>query len=128
MSETPPAAATPIDYRVEIENGALRLRLEIATKSIPVPISGEQAALLGRALLAASVRLAVAPDGEGTVEPCDLPVAAWRTGLVRDHRLVVLMLDLPGGGSARFQLHPAMATGCGQALHDSGIVFDADLP
>ena len=65
MSETPPAAATPIDYRVEIENGALRLRLEIATKSISVPISGEQAALLGRALLAASVRLAVAPDLQG---------------------------------------------------------------
>ena len=123
MSET-----SPVDYRVEIEDGALRLRLEIATKSVPVPISGAQAALLGRALLAASVSLAVRPDLEGTVEPCDLPVAAWRTGLIRDHRLAVLMLDLPGGGTLSFQLHPAMATGCGRALHDSGIAFDAGLP
>ena len=128
MSETRPATSPPVDYRVEIEDGGLRLRLEIATKSVPVPISPEQAAVLGRTLLAASVMLAVRPEAEGPVEPCELPVAAWRTGLIRDHRLAVLMLDLPGGGTLSFQLHPAMATGCGRALHDSGIAFDAGLP
>lgn len=112
-----------IEFSVEFEDGSLFLKVSVGQKTVPVPVTPEQAAVLGPALLAASV-LANGPGGEkppeGAVEGRTLPVSAWQTGLIKDVGAAVLIADLAGGAQLTLQFTPALAVGCGEALLKTG--------
>lgn len=115
-----------VRYEVEFQAGSLRLRLTVNAKSVPVPITPEQAADLGRSLIAASIRSTARGEGltdlapDGPVGNCDLPVVSWQTGMLRDPGLAILTLEMLGGSRLTLQLRPRIAEECGQALCETG--------
>lgn len=112
-----------IEFSVAFEEGSLSLNVSVGPKTVPVPMTPEQAAVVGPALVAASV-LANGPDGErppdGAIEGRTLPVSGWQTGFIKDLGAAVLIVDLPGGAQLTLQFTPALAAGCGAALLKTG--------
>lgn len=116
-----PGRSPPVAYAVEAEEGALRLRIQVGPRSIPVAITPDQAAVLGQALLAASVLYAEGREAPpGRIDRCDLPVLAWRTGVIKDHGLAVLIADVLGGAQVTLQFQPDVAVNCGRSLLNTG--------
>ena len=117
------AETPPISYRVEVSGGALGILIRVGSKSIPVAITPAQAAALGRSLIAASALLgdeAHAAEIAGPIETSDLPVSGWRTGVIRQHGLAVLIVDLLGGCQLTLQFKPGVAAACGLSLLETG--------
>jgi hypothetical protein len=117
----PPRRAPPVAYTVEVAEGELRLRIQVGPKSIPIAITPEQAGDLGLALIGACVLHAEGRVPEpGPILRSDLPVLGWRTGVIREHGLAVLLLDLLGGPEIALQFQPALAISCGRSLLETG--------
>lgn len=116
-----PRRTPPVSYALEVDEGTLQLRIQVGPKSIPVAITPEQAAVLGQALIAASVLYADGREAPpGRIDRCDLPVLAWRTGVIKDHGLAVLLADLLGGAQVTLQFQPDVAVNCGRSLLNTG--------
>jgi hypothetical protein len=116
-----PRRTPPVSYAVEVAEGALRLRIQVGTKSIPIAITPEQAGELGTALVGACVLHAEGrAPAPGPILRSDLPVIGWRTGVIREHALAVLLLDILGGPEIALQFQPAVAISCGRSLLETG--------
>lgn len=125
------AETPPVSYRVEVNEGALGIVISIGPKSIPVAITPAQAAALGRSLVAASALLGDADhvaEVAGVIETSDLPVSGWRTGVIRQHGLAVLIVDLLGGCKLTLQFKPGVAAACGLSLLETGRTLEAAAP
>jgi hypothetical protein len=92
--------------------------LHILHKDIPLGISAEQGAEVGRALLAAAAACHVAqPPAEGTrIENCHFPILKWGTGYSNATGLPVLMVEIPGGTQLALQFTREAAQECGRQL------------
>lgn len=116
-----PRRTPPVSYAVEVAEGALRLRIQVGPKSIPIAITPEQAGELGAALIGACVLHAEGRVPEpGPILRSDLPVIGWRTGVIREHALAILLLDILGGPEIALQFQPAVAISCGRSLLETG--------
>lgn len=84
-----------------------------------LPLSGDQAARLGRALLTASVALRAGPSRPpvGTpVDDCQFPVLRWAAARSKRNGLPVISVMLPGGIALTLQLEEQTLAKCGESL------------
>lgn len=84
-----------------------------------LPLSGEQAARLGRALLTASVALragASRPPVGTQVDDCQFPVVRWTAARSSRNGLPLISVVLPGGISVTLQLEDQTLVQCGESL------------
>lgn len=104
-----------VNFRVDAVGGQRPL--------IDMKVTPAQAAVLGRALLAASAVCASAPPkpapGSGVTD-CHFPVQRWDTGVSNVNQQPVLVLTIPGGAKLVFQMPHQAAIECGTALKAEG--------
>jgi hypothetical protein len=104
-----------------------RLRLTLGAKEFPLPVSVEQCAQLGQALLAASslgqVANATAAPGAPIVNALH-PAKKWRTGRMPNNGRPVLFLTTAAGAELGFVLTPEAAKACAEALYKLGPLPD----
>ncbi|MBB3808130.1 hypothetical protein [Pseudochelatococcus contaminans] len=84
-----------------------------------LPLSGKQAAHLGRALLTASVALRAGSSrpAPGTpVEDCHFPVMRWTTARSNLNGLPLIAIEVPGGVTLTFQLDDQTVSRCAESL------------
>ena len=120
---SPPDDPPKIEYVVEIAPAeSLRLKVRIRDREIPLTMSPEQAGLVGRALLAASVisRAGELPPEGTVIESCHFPVLRWGTGSSTNNGLPVLLVELPGGTQLTLQFDQQTALQCGAGLVRAG--------
>lgn len=84
-----------------------------------LPLSGEQAARLGRALLTASVALGAGagrPPAGTAVDDCQFPVLRWTAARSNRNGLPLVVATLPGGVSLTLQLDDQTLVQCAESL------------
>lgn len=86
-----------------------------------LPLSGLQAARLGRALLTASVALHAGgerPSAGTALEDCQFPIRRWIAARSGRNGLPIITTVLPGNIGLTFQLDEASVGKCGASLVD----------
>lgn len=115
-TQEPPA----LTFYAEVgENDQVLLKARSAHGETALPLTGGQAAHLGRALLTASVALhagASRPPAGTPVEDCQFPVLRWVAGRSNRNGLPIITTILPGGVSVTLQLDDASTAKCGESL------------
>lgn len=84
-----------------------------------LPLTGDQAAILGRALLTASVALragASRPPAGTPVDDCQFPVLRWTAARSNRNGLPLIAVVLPGGVGLTLQLDDQTLAQCGESL------------
>ncbi|MGV6872443.1 hypothetical protein ACUSIJ_07095 [Pseudochelatococcus sp. B33] len=101
------------------EDDQVLLKARSSHGETALPLSGEQAALLGRALLTASVALragASRPPVGTPVDDCQFPVLRWVAARSNRNGLPLISVVLPGGIGITLQLEDQTLAQCGESL------------
>lgn len=105
------------------DQGTVFLDLEIKNRGFPIPLSSGRAALLGKALLSASVvdhAGKFRPIGGAAITNCLIPVITHKGG-VNAGTTPVLILQTYGMTELAFQFRPEDAEVCGRNLAELGV-------
>jgi hypothetical protein len=104
-----------LPLHVEIGSGST---VELRYGDLTLSLTSEAAALVGRALIAASSAVSSpAPPSAGFhVVDAHLPVIAWKTGVSNVNLEPILMLEVAGGLWLSFQLPAKTALDVGSSL------------
>ncbi|MDR7037777.1 hypothetical protein J2X36_002528 [Methylobacterium sp. BE186] len=102
---------------------SVQIQVHAGGKNIALPISPNQAAILGQALLAASVLCdprcsSVAPGSK--ISNGRLPAASWRVGAIDHGARPILDVRLVSGAVLSILLTPSSAIECGEQLQMMG--------
>jgi hypothetical protein len=117
--------------RFTVEMGtARRPRLKIGGQGeeIPLELTANEAAELGRALLCASFAATVKqPPPAGTpLKGCEFPVRQWGVGLAETSGLPMLAVRIAGNADLVLIFHPKDAKTCGMSLAEEADRFLAN--
>ena len=109
------------------EAGTVRVHVRTSDdKNISLDLPTEQAALLGRSLLACSVvgQLTPRPAVGTAINDCMFPVVNWTTAYISQTAQPVLRLEIGVGLTLGFQLSPQFAKDMAAALIKAGSLTD----
>ncbi|MGI6244367.1 MAG: hypothetical protein ACOYJQ_01180 [Pseudochelatococcus sp.] len=119
-SQSPQQEVPALTFFAEVGEGdQVLLKARSPHGETALPLTGAQAAHLGRALLTASVAthagLSRPPSGTA-VEDCQFPVLRWIAARSNRNNQPIVTVVLPGGISLTLQLDDQSTAKCGEAL------------
>lgn len=120
MAEESGSDKPQLSFSAEVGEGdVVKLAARSPHGETSLPLSAEQAALLGRALITASVatHAGTARPAPGTkVEDCQIPVLRWTASLSRHNSLPLVTVTIPGGLTLTLQIPTNAIVRCGESL------------